>query len=184
MPVLYAVFIYMGVAPLFELEFFHRILLLLMPKSCLPDLMYLRHVSLRRVHLFTILQLACLVALFLFKLNKTISITFPLMVLSLVFIRFALRYLFTQKELSYLDDLLPGDVGEHVIGGGGGGGGGSHNDHRSPETKPQTSATRNRRKKNMSVREVDEEKSIGVGGAALLQKKKDEPPSSQQQNPV
>jgi hypothetical protein len=36
----------------------------------------------------------------------------------------------------------------------------------------------------MSVREVDQEKSIGVGGVALLQKKKDAPSSSQQQNPV
>jgi hypothetical protein len=108
MAVLYAIFMYMGVAPMFELEFFQRILLLLMPKNNLPDLVYLRHVRLSRVHLFTCIQLICLVILFLLKLNKTVSITFPLMILSLVFIRFGMQYIFTEKELTYLDEIIPG----------------------------------------------------------------------------
>ena len=108
MPVLYAIFIYMGVAPLFELEFFHRILLIFMAKGSQSDLVFLRHVRLSRVHLFTFIQIFCLVGLFLFKINKSISITFPLMVLSLVFIRFGMSYIFTEKELTFLDDLIPG----------------------------------------------------------------------------
>jgi hypothetical protein len=98
----------MGVTPMSELEFFQRILLLFMPKKSQPDLVFLRHVRLYRVHLFTLIQLVCLIILFLLKLNKTISISFPLMVLSLIFIRFGMNYVFTEKELSFLDDVIPG----------------------------------------------------------------------------
>ena len=108
MAVLYAIFLYMGVTPMGELEFVQRILLLFRPRNNLPDLVYLRQVRLSRVHLFTLIQIICLVILFLLKMNKMISITFPLMVVSLVFIRFGLNYVFTEKELSYLDDLIPG----------------------------------------------------------------------------
>lgn len=108
MPVLYSIFMYMGVTPMGELEFFQRMLLMLMPKKHQPNLSYLRHVRLFRVNLFTAIQMICLAVLFFLKLNKTISITFPLMVLALIFIRIAMSYIFTEKELSYLDDLIPG----------------------------------------------------------------------------
>lgn len=108
MAVLYAIFMYMGVTPMTELEFFQRILLLVMPKKHQPDLVFLRHVRLSRVNLFTGIQLSCLILLFIIKMNKQISITFPLMVLALVFIRYGLCFFFTEKELSYLDDILPG----------------------------------------------------------------------------
>ena len=108
MPVLYSIFMYMGVTPMGELEFFQRVLLMLMPKKHQPNLTYLRHVRLFRVNLFTTIQLICLAVLFFLKLNKTISITFPLMVLALIFIRIGMSYVFTEKELSYLDDLIPG----------------------------------------------------------------------------
>lgn len=107
MPVLYAIFMYMGVTPMGELELYKRILLLFMPKKHQPDHIFTRHVRLYRVHLFTFIQIICLVILYALKMNKTISITFPLMVVCLVFIRFALNYVFTDKELNYLDDILP-----------------------------------------------------------------------------
>ena len=80
MAVLYAIFMYMGVTPMAELEFYQRILIMFMPKKLQPDLGFLRHVRLHRVHLFTAIQIACLAVLFALKLNKTVSITFPLMV--------------------------------------------------------------------------------------------------------
>ena len=80
MPVLYAIFMYMGVTPMGELEFFQRILLFLMPKKYQPDLVFLRHVRLGRVHLFTLIQIICLILLFVLKLFKAISIVFPMMV--------------------------------------------------------------------------------------------------------
>ena len=82
MPILFAVFMYMGIVPMGELEFYQRITLMLMPKKHQPDLMYLRHVRLYRVHLFTIVQIICLILLFILLsyINQAISITFPLMV--------------------------------------------------------------------------------------------------------
>lgn len=84
MAVLYAVFMYMGVTPMSELEFYQRILLFFMPKKQQPDLIFLRHVRLWRVHLFTAIQILCLLALFLLKLNKIVSITFPIMVIKII----------------------------------------------------------------------------------------------------
>ena len=108
MPVLYALFFYMGVTPLSELEFFQRIKLMLMPKKKQPNLSFLRHVRLFKVNLFTAIQLIYLAVLFFLKLNKIVSIAFPLMVLALIFIRIGMNFFFTKKELSYLDDLVPG----------------------------------------------------------------------------
>ncbi|TRY64872.1 hypothetical protein DNTS_024581 [Danionella cerebrum] len=84
MPVLYGVFLYMGVASLNGVQFMDRLQLLLMPAKHQPDLIYLRHVPLRRVHLFTFIQILALVA-----------------------VRKAMDYLFSQHDLSYLDDIMP-----------------------------------------------------------------------------
>lgn len=80
MPVLFGVFLYMGVASLKGLQFFDRILIMFMPVKYQPDYMFLRQVPLRRVHLFTVIQLICLIALWIIKTFKTTSILFPLMV--------------------------------------------------------------------------------------------------------
>ena len=80
MPVLYGVFLYMGVASLNGLQFFDRILLFFMPKKYQPDLPYLRRVPLTRVHIFTGIQMACLVGLWIVKDIKQTSILFPVMV--------------------------------------------------------------------------------------------------------
>lgn len=45
MPVLFGVFLYMGVASLKGLQFFDRILIMLMPVKYQPDYMFLRQVS-------------------------------------------------------------------------------------------------------------------------------------------
>ena len=83
MPVLYGVFLYMGVASLNGLQFFDRILLVFMPKKYQPDLPYLRRVPIMRVHLFTFIQFMCLVGLWVIKDIKATSILFPIMVILL-----------------------------------------------------------------------------------------------------
>ncbi|KAG7278864.1 hypothetical protein CRUP_036378 [Coryphaenoides rupestris] len=88
MPVLYGVFLYMGASSLKGIQFFDRLKLFGMPAKHQPDFIYLRHVPLRKVHLFTVTQLTCLV-------------------LALVFIRKLLDLCFSKRELSYLDDLMP-----------------------------------------------------------------------------
>ena len=61
-------------------QFIDRLLLILMPVKYQPDYMYLRHVPLWRVHLFTFIQLLCVAALWVVKSIKSISIVFPLLV--------------------------------------------------------------------------------------------------------
>jgi len=108
MPVLYGVFLYMGTSSLNGVQFFDRMLLFLMPSKHQPDYSYLRHVPLKKVYLFTFLQLAGLVVLWLIKSTKPVSIIFPMMVAALVGIRKLFDYgLFSQHDLAWLDDIVP-----------------------------------------------------------------------------
>ncbi|XP_048408416.1 sodium bicarbonate cotransporter 3-like isoform X5 [Stegostoma tigrinum] len=106
MPVLYGVFLYMGVSSLKGIQFFDRIKLFGMPAKHQPDLIYLRYVPLWKVHIFTVIQLSCLVILWVIKTTAA-AVVFPMMVLALVFIRKLLDFCFTKRELSWLDDLMP-----------------------------------------------------------------------------
>ncbi|XP_072365447.1 sodium bicarbonate cotransporter 3 isoform X6 [Scyliorhinus torazame] len=106
MPVLYGVFLYMGASSLKGIQFFDRIKLFGMPAKHQPDLIYLRYVPLWKVHIFTVVQLSCLVILWVIKITAA-AVVFPMMVLALVFIRKLLDFCFTKRELSWLDDLMP-----------------------------------------------------------------------------
>uniref|UniRef100_A0A8C4HZL0 Anion exchange protein n=1 Tax=Dicentrarchus labrax TaxID=13489 RepID=A0A8C4HZL0_DICLA len=120
MPVLYGVFLYMGVASLsgiqvhcvfgvdeFVLEqFWDRIKLCMMPSKHQPDFSYLRHVPLRKVHLFTLVQIICLAVLWILK-STFLAIIFPVMILGLMVVRKMLDMVFSQHDLAWLDDLLP-----------------------------------------------------------------------------
>ncbi|XP_045485729.1 sodium bicarbonate cotransporter 3 isoform X1 [Pieris rapae] len=107
MPVLFGVFLYMGVASLKGLQFFDRILIMFMPQKYQPDHMFLRQVPIRRVHVFTALQLTCLICLWLVKSFSSTSILFPLMLVVMIGIRKALDLFFTRRELKILDDVMP-----------------------------------------------------------------------------
>ncbi|XP_041962413.1 sodium bicarbonate cotransporter 3 isoform X5 [Alosa sapidissima] len=106
MPVLYGVFLYMGVSSLKGIQLFDRIKLFGMPAKHQPDLIYLRYVPLWKVHVFTFVQLTCLVLLWVIKASAA-AVVFPMMVLALVFVRKLLDFCFTNRELSWLDDLMP-----------------------------------------------------------------------------
>ncbi|XP_046386764.1 sodium bicarbonate cotransporter 3 isoform X7 [Ischnura elegans] len=107
MPVLFGVFLYMGAASLKGLQFFDRILIMLMPVKYQPDYMFLRQVPLMRVHMFTLIQLACLIVLWVIKSFSSTSIFFPLMLVVMIGIRKLLDFFFTQRELKILDDVMP-----------------------------------------------------------------------------
>ena len=64
----------------FSLQFFERILIMLMPAKYQPDYVYLRHVPIKRVHIFTIIQIVSMIIMWTLKSIKAVSITFPLMV--------------------------------------------------------------------------------------------------------
>uniref|UniRef100_H3DNF4 Anion exchange protein n=1 Tax=Tetraodon nigroviridis TaxID=99883 RepID=H3DNF4_TETNG len=106
MPVLYGVFLYMGVASLSGIQFWDRIKLYLMPSKHQPDFSYLRHVPLRKVHLFTLVQILCLAVLWILK-STFLAIIFPVMILGLMVVRKMLDMIFSQHDLAWLDDLLP-----------------------------------------------------------------------------
>lgn len=107
MPVLYGVFLYMGVAALRDNQFIARILILLMPHKHQPDYIFLRHVLIKRVHLFTLFQVLGFVSLWIIKSFKQASILFPVMVLALVGVRKLMDFVFSRYELDILDDIMP-----------------------------------------------------------------------------
>lgn len=80
-----------------------------MPQKYQPDFTFLRHVTIKRVHLFTFLQVCCLVVLMVIKQIKAISIVFPLMILGTCFVRMMMDKIFEQRELKWLDDIMPED---------------------------------------------------------------------------
>lgn len=127
--VLFGVFLYMGAASLKGLQFYDRLLIMLMPVKYQPDYMFLRQVNqqpprftpqavvsiftsphqvpIKRVHLFTLIQLACLVCLWLIKSFQSTSILFPLMLVVMIGVRKSLDCIFTRRELKILDDIMP-----------------------------------------------------------------------------
>lgn len=64
------------------LQFMERLKLFFIPPKYQSDLIYLRHVPLRKVHLFTLTQILCLIILWILKSTEA-AIIFPLMVLHL-----------------------------------------------------------------------------------------------------
>jgi solute carrier family 4 (sodium bicarbonate transporter), member 10 len=64
-------------------------------------------VPLNRVHIFTLIQMACLICLWLIKSFSSTSILFPLMLVVMIGIRKSLDCLFTRRELKILDDIMP-----------------------------------------------------------------------------
>lgn len=80
MPVLLGIFLYMGIVSLIGQQFVQRVMILFMPMKHQPDYSWLRIVHLKRVHLFTTIQILSLVALFVVKHTRQISMIFPIMV--------------------------------------------------------------------------------------------------------
>lgn len=107
MPVLFGVFLYMGAASLKGLQLFDRILIMFMPVKYQPDYLFLRQVPLKRVHIFTIIQFACLLILWCIKSYFYTSILFPIMLVVMIGIRKSLDCIFTRRELKILDDVMP-----------------------------------------------------------------------------
>lgn len=61
----------------------------------------------KRVHLFTLIQFTCLVVLWAVKSFEYTSILFPLMLVVMIGIRKSLDCVFTRREITILDDIMP-----------------------------------------------------------------------------
>ncbi|CAD5228194.1 unnamed protein product [Bursaphelenchus okinawaensis] len=108
LPVLTGIFLYMGVVSLGGQQFVQRFQLLFMSSKTQPEYHWLRAVRMKRTHLFTFIQLICVLALFGLKNLKGLKMTFPLMLLVMVVVRaLFLERRFSAKELLALDDRLP-----------------------------------------------------------------------------
>ncbi|XP_056642113.1 band 3 anion transport protein isoform X1 [Diorhabda sublineata] len=102
MAVVLGIFLYMGVASIDGIQFFDRTKLLLMPVKHHPQASYVRKVRTLKMHLFTMIQLVCLVILWIVKSTKA-SLAFPFFLILLVPLRSQLNRLFSQRELRALD---------------------------------------------------------------------------------
>ncbi|NXG48869.1 S4A5 protein, partial [Psilopogon haemacephalus] len=87
-------------------QFWDRCKLFLMPAKHQPDYVFLRHVPLRRIHLFTLVQIICLAVLWILK-STVAAIIFPVMILALILVRRLLDFVFSQHDLAWIDNIIP-----------------------------------------------------------------------------
>lgn len=101
---LFGVFLYLGVMNLLPVQLMHRIILLFIPEKYFPDTPYCQQVSMRRIHLWTGIQIACLGFVYIVKHFKVTALAFPfaLMMVSL-FRLFVVPRIFKPTEIDALD---------------------------------------------------------------------------------
>ncbi|CAB1340640.1 unnamed protein product [Coregonus sp. 'balchen'] len=101
--VLFGIFLYMGVMSLNGIQFTERLMLLLMPPKYHPDHTYVRKVKTLRMHLYTLIQLVCLAALWA-VMSTVASLAFPFVLILTVPVKmFLLPRIFTTREMQCLD---------------------------------------------------------------------------------
>ncbi|MFT5326229.1 MAG: mannitol/fructose-specific phosphotransferase system IIA component (Ntr-type) [Planctomycetaceae bacterium] len=101
-PVLYGLFLYMGVVSIAGNQLFERVGLWLMDSKLYPQTHYTRNVPMRTIHCFTLIQIACLIVLWLVKASPA-AILFPLFIALLVPVRLLVGRFFKQEDLAALD---------------------------------------------------------------------------------
>jgi mannitol/fructose-specific phosphotransferase system IIA component (Ntr-type) len=113
MPVLYGLFLFMGVVSMAGNQFLERLNLWPMDTALYPSTHYIRRVPRNVVHIYTIVQLVCLLACLSLlggSEENPIAILFPLMIVMLVPIRFGLSRFFQEQHLEALDaDEVPAE---------------------------------------------------------------------------
>ena len=102
MSVLFGLFLFMGVASMRGNQFFDRMKLWVMDRERYPTHSYIRAIPNRTIHLFTAIQLVCLVVLWVVK-TSSIGILFPVFIALLVPVRMLLDRYFDEEHLALLD---------------------------------------------------------------------------------
>ncbi|XP_043950583.1 anion exchange protein 3 isoform X1 [Drosophila biarmipes] len=102
MAVLFGVFLYMGVASMSGVQLFERIRLYFMPVKHYPPTPYVKRVRPWKLHLFTTIQVLCLVLLWTVK-SSQFSLAFPFFLIMMVPIRQNLTALYKPEEMEALD---------------------------------------------------------------------------------
>nr|NP_996033.1 anion exchanger 2, isoform K [Drosophila melanogaster]AAS65046.1 anion exchanger 2, isoform K [Drosophila melanogaster] len=102
MAVLFGVFLYMGVASMSGVQLFERIRLYFMPVKHYPPTSYVKRLRPWKLHLFTTIQVLCLVLLWSVK-SSQFSLAFPFFLIMMVPIRQNLTKLYKPEEMQALD---------------------------------------------------------------------------------
>merc|ERR1712151_317090 len=102
--VLFGVFLFMGVSSMPGNQFFERFYLWgTFHASDYPQYSYVARLPIRRVHLFTAIQMLCFIILYILKDNKDTSVGFPFFIAILIVFRRYFGHIFTEEELAELD---------------------------------------------------------------------------------
>uniref|UniRef100_A0A3P9MFT5 Anion exchange protein n=1 Tax=Oryzias latipes TaxID=8090 RepID=A0A3P9MFT5_ORYLA len=103
MSALFGIFLYMGVTSLNGIQLWDRMQLLLIPKKYHPNEPYATRVKTGRMHLYTGIQVACLVVLWVVK-SSPASLALPfILILTIPLRMFMTGHLFTEMEMKCLD---------------------------------------------------------------------------------
>ncbi|KAL0984465.1 hypothetical protein UPYG_G00141890 [Umbra pygmaea] len=103
MTALFGIFLYMGITSLNGIQLWDRILLLLVPKKYHPNEPYATKVSTGRMHLYTAIQVVCLVVLWIVK-SSPVSLALPFVLILTIPLRMAITgHFFTELEMKCLD---------------------------------------------------------------------------------
>ncbi|XP_068186219.1 anion exchange protein 3 isoform X1 [Antennarius striatus] len=101
--VLFGIFLYMGVTSLTGIQLYERITLMVTPAKHHPDHIYVTKVKTWRMNMFTLTQLACIVALWVVK-STVASLAFPfVLIMTVPLRRLVLSRIFEERELQALD---------------------------------------------------------------------------------
>jgi hypothetical protein len=103
-PVLYGVFLFMGLASLETNEFFQRFLMYFMQPAKYPKERFTLYMPPDRMHLYTAIQFALFLCLLVFRSISVIAIAFPIIIKACIPIRmYLLPRIFTLEELILID---------------------------------------------------------------------------------
>lgn len=116
LPVLYGVFLFMGLVALPGQQLWQRILLFFQEPAMVKNTPYTKYVKpLTRVHLFTMIELFFFAMLYAVKSFKAIAIAFPVMILLCIPVRiYLLPKIFSDDELVLLDG-SPEDIETWIL---------------------------------------------------------------------
>eukprot|EP00978_Attheya_sp_CCMP212_P048325 scaffold504736_cov169-Attheya_sp.AAC.1 len=104
LPVLYGVFLFMGLSSLPSIQFWNRVLLFFQQPSKYPKTVFAQHMEKKRIHMYTGLQILFFSGVFVVQNIPAIAIIFPLMTLACIPARmFLFPKIFAGWELLLLD---------------------------------------------------------------------------------
>ncbi|XP_029568087.1 anion exchange protein 3 isoform X1 [Salmo trutta] len=101
--VLFGIFLYMGVTSITGIQLYERITLMFTPAKHHPEHIYVTKVKTWRMNMFTIIQLACIMLLWVVK-STVVSLAFPfILIMTVPLRRLILSRIFEERELQALD---------------------------------------------------------------------------------